>query len=512
VSTIESATTAGRTCRPILHFTARDSWLNDPNGLIVHKGVYHLYYQNRPVEATFDEISWGHATSVDLVTWEEHPLAIPADERESVFSGSVVFDADNSSGLGSAEKPPLVAIYASNFKSGSGMDGLQAQSLASSTDDGYTWTKYAQSPVVSRGSSNFRDPKVFKYHADAGSYWVMVAVEAEDRQVVLYRSEDLMNWEYLSSFGPANATLGLWECPDLFELGGEDGGSAWVLIVNVNPGGPNSGSAGQYFLGDFDGVTFAPRSIVHEGREASATSVQQYAWLDWGRDYYAAVSFNDSPNGRRIMIGWMNDWEYASATPTRPWQGAMSLPREVTLASENGALRLVHVLPYETRERLASGSTYNCGPVALNSEREEIPGAAGAVQVIEARFWAGGASEFGVVVRGGNGCNGTRVGIRPAAATAAGSTAGRLIVDRTASGETEFDSGFASVDSAPIASADGFYELTIIVDHCSVEVFAQHGLTVLTSLIFPAPASRAMAVFAENGEAFLERMQVITLQ
>ena len=339
--TAATATTAD-TFRPALHYAARNTWLNDPNGLIFHDGVYHLYYQNNPLDNVWGNMSWGHATSPDLITWTEHPVAISCDEDEDIFSGSIVFDRDNTSGFGTDSAPPLVAVYTSAFKPGSAHHGVQAQSLAYSRDGGYTWTKHSANPVLNRGSAEFRDPKVIRYSGNTGSYWVMVAVEATDFQVVLYKSEDLKSWELLSTFGPANATGGVWECPDLFLLpvDGDPENLKWVLTVNLNPGGPNNGSAGQYFVGDFDGTTFTSATTVTEGLQDPAR-LGEYQWLDWGRDYYAAVSFSDAPSNRRLMIAWMNNWEYANQIPTSPWRSPMSLVREISLTTIEGDLRLV---------------------------------------------------------------------------------------------------------------------------------------------------------------------------
>jgi sucrose-6-phosphate hydrolase SacC (GH32 family) len=244
--------------RPILHYTAKNTWLNDPNGLVWHQGVYHLFYQNNPFDNVWGNMSWGHATSTDLLHWTEHPVAIACDEEEDVYSGSIVVDHGRTSGFGTAEDPALVAIYTSAFKEGSVHQGTQAQSLAFSTDAGMTWTKYAGNPVLGRGSAHFRDPKVFRYEGPAGSCWIMVAVEAQHQQVVLYRSADLKDWDYLSTFGPANASGGEWECPDLFPLpvDGDSTRTKWVMLVSLNPGSIAGGSGTQYFVGDFDGTTF----------------------------------------------------------------------------------------------------------------------------------------------------------------------------------------------------------------------------------------------------------------
>ncbi|MFB0833651.1 glycoside hydrolase family 32 protein [Arthrobacter halodurans] len=488
--------------RPALHYTARDTWLNDPNGLIHHGGVYHLYYQNNPFGNIWGNMSWGHATSDDLADWTEQPLAIACDAQEDVFSGSIVFDSQNSSGFGTDAAPPLVAVYTSAFKEASPLRGTQAQSLAYSLDGGFTWKKYAANPVLSRNSADFRDPKVFRYDGPAGSYWVMAAVEAKDYKVVLYKSEDLKIWEHLSDFGPANATGGIWECPDLFALpvDGNPEELKWVLTVNLNPGGPNGGSAGQYFTGGFDGVTFTSDSTITNGRQES-DRLNEYQWLDWGRDYYAAVSFSDAPNGRRIMIGWMNNWDYANQIPTSPWRSPMSLPRELSLATTGGR----HTLLQTVVDGAVSGDeapAVQVGPIHLTSETRQMPAAAGTVQLIEAEFTAGTAEEFGLIVRGSD-KEGTRIGINP--------TKGRLILDRTASGDTGFHAGFPSVDTAPVNTENGRYALKIYVDHCSVEIFAQQGELVLTDLIFPEKASTGFSMYAHGGTATLENLRVTHL-
>lgn len=496
--TAATATTA-ETFRPALHYAARNTWLNDPNGLIFHDGVYHLYYQNNPLGNVWGNMSWGHATSPDLLTWTEHPVAIACDENEDIFSGSVVFDRENTSGFGAGSVAPLVAIYTSAFKPGSGNEGVQAQSLASSLDGGYTWTKHTDNPVLSRGSSEFRDPKVIRYDGDAGSYWVMVAVEAKEFQVVLYKSENLKDWELLSTFGPANATGGVWECPDLFPLpvDGDPENLKWVLTINLNPGGPNNGSAGQYFVGHFDGTTFTSATTVTEGLQ-DPDRLDEYQWLDWGRDYYAAVSFSDAPDNRRLMIAWMNNWEYANHIPTTPWRSPMSLAREVSLQSSDGNLCLVQQ-PAGDWTALACQESYCLPETTIHEGMHVLAGAAGTVQRIDVRFTPGSAEEFGLVLRG-NGVKGTRVGIRPGD--------GKLFVDRQESGQTDFHESFPSIDTAPIRATAGSYHLTIFVDRCSVEVFAQGGQVTMTELIFPAGTSTDLSVYAVGGTATIESLQV----
>ncbi|APX01733.1 glycosyl hydrolase family 32 [Arthrobacter sp. QXT-31] len=275
--TAAAAGTAGdEQFRPAYHYTPQQNWMNDPNGMVFYKGVYHLYYQHNPFGNQWGNMSWGHATSTDLVHWKEQPLAIATDDQQDIFSGSVVVDKNNTSGLGTAENPPLVAIFTSAYKDASPYRGLQAQSLAYSVDEGRTWTKYSGNPVLNRNSANFRDPKVFWYDSPGGGgYWVMAAVEATEHKVVLYKSGNLKDWTRLSEFGPANATGGLWECPDLFPLAvdGDPANVKWVMVVNINPGGVAGGSAGQYFVGNFDGTTFTSETTKPSGALPAGTSL-----------------------------------------------------------------------------------------------------------------------------------------------------------------------------------------------------------------------------------------------
>jgi levanase/fructan beta-fructosidase len=485
--------------RPEWHYTAERNWLNDPNGLLYVNGTYHLFYQHNPFGPDWGNMSWGHATSRDLFSWEEQPVAIPCDGQEAIFSGSAVFDERNTSGLGTAGNPPLVAIYTSAYSDASPLAGRQAQSLAYSLDEGRTWTKYQGNPVLDRASADFRDPKVFWYEGAAGSYWVMAAVEAAERQVVLYKSADLKTWEQLSAFGPANATGGVWECPDLFELpvDGNPEDAKWVLIVNINPGGVAGGSAGQYFVGEFDGVEFRSESTVTEGLQKDGSRMREYGWLDWGRDYYAAVSFNGIADGRRIMIGWMNNWDYAGSTPTGGWRSAMSLPREVSLTRLNGTA----VLRQEALDPSNGPGSLNLrlGPQPLAPGIVELPAAATAAR-IDVEFEPGAARCVGLVVRAG-GAERTLVSydVRE----------GMLRLDRRESGNVGFHETFPSVEAVAVPMQEGRIRLRVYLDRCSLEVFAQGGLATITDLVFPSEASTALAVFAEGDGAQLVALDVV---
>ncbi|WP_104166009.1 glycoside hydrolase family 32 protein [Cryobacterium sp. N22] len=488
--------------RPAIHYTAERNWLNDPNGLVHYKGLYHLFYQYNPDGNVWGNMSWGHASSPDLATWTEHPLAIAGDVYEDIFSGSIVADLENTSGFGSTLTPPLVAIYTSAFTELSAFAGLQAQSLAYSLDDGFTWTKHEGNPVLNRESAEFRDPKVFRFNGPSEAYWVMVAVEAQDHLVVLYKSANLKDWTYLSSFGPANANDGEWECPDLFPLplDGRTDQLKWVLIVSVNPGGVAGGSGGQYFVGTFDGTTFTSENTISE--DGQALSLREYSWLDWGRDYYAAVSFSDVPGAKRIMIAWMNNWDYANDIPTSPWKSAMSLPRHVTLATIEGEPRLVQEA-VEPTDRLVSAS-YAIGRKTIDRGTELLPDEAwGQVLKIDAELRPGTADEIGLVVRGGQD-EGTFIGYN--------SFSRCLVVNRVKSGYVDFHHSFASVETAPVELIDGALRLRIYVDRSSVEVFAQGGIITITDQIFPKPSSCEVALYAHNGTGSVESLVIHNLE
>ena len=294
----DSAVSLDREYRPRLHFTPAKNWMNDPNGLVWHKGEYHLFFQHNPFGTKWGHMSWGHAVSQDLINWEELPVAIAEDQDGAIFSGSAVSVGDE-----------IVAIYTRHTET------HQSQCIARSTDNGRTFVKYENNPVLDENKKDFRDPKVFKYE----DHWILCAVQPWDHQVSFYKSADLISWQHLSNFGPAAAIDGVWECPDLFPLT-LDGEQVWVLLVSLNPGGLY-GSGTQYFIGDFDGTTFTPKY-----------STEQPRWIDFGKDNYAGVTFNNEPNGKRVFIAWMANWEHIKEHPETSWSNAMTIPRELGLA------------------------------------------------------------------------------------------------------------------------------------------------------------------------------------
>ncbi|WP_369034420.1 GH32 C-terminal domain-containing protein [Streptomyces adonidis] len=791
------------TYRPQFHFTPEKNWMNDPNGLVYYQGEYHLFYQYNPNGNSWGDMSWGHAVSTDLVHWTELPLALSYDDNEMVFSGSAVVDRDNTTGFGTTENPAMVAIYTSHNST----TGIQAQSLAYSTDRGRTWTKYQGSPVLDIGSRDFRDPKV-QWYAPTNSWLMTVSMSAEHK-VRFYSSKNLKDWQLQSEFGPAGATGGVWECPDLFPLAvdGDETKTKWVLVVNINPGGIAGGSAAQYFVGDFDGTRFTaedkgpyvpptgtvvqdfegtdfgtwtttgsafgpgPAAGTLDGQQAvsgfdgdglansfhsgdgttgtltspsftvdspylnfkigggrhphrpgkvladfeggtygdwtttgdafgqapatgtlpgqqqvsgfqggglvdtflngdgttgtltspeftldkryvnfligggnhpadsanptalellvdgqvvrsatgkdaealetaawdvsdlagkkarirvvdnntggwghinadqivlsdtearpgsqetsvnlivdgqavrSATGsdsetldwasfdlrpyagkqariqlvdmntagwghvladrfttadtaaksvVQRADWADYGKDYYAAVSWEDAPDGKRYMIGWMNNWDYGGAVPTSPWRGAQSVPREMALRTVDGRIRLTSE-PVNSVTSLRQEPPATAAGVTVTNTSQPLsdPAAQGKALDIEATFSLADADRFGLKVRTGANGEETVIGYD--------TTTEELYVDRTHSGAVDFNSTFPGVQTAPLKAENGKVKLRILVDWSSVEVFGGNGEAVITDQIFPDPAGEGVQIFAENGSAKLDEAVV----
>jgi len=325
--------------RPQFHFSPPEKWMNDPNGLVYNKGIYHLFYQYYPEDIVWGPMHWGHATSKDMVHWKNKPIALFPDEQGYIFSGSAVIDTDNSSGLGSVDNPPLVAIFTYHKAEWAeeGRIDFQTQGIAYSLDNGDTWVKYEGNPVIKNESiKDFRDPKVF-WNGKTNN-WTMLLVAGDHLQI--WQSPDLKDWAKVSEFGKdQGAHGGVWECPDMFPLKVEGTDlEKWVLLISINPGAPNGGSGTQYFIGDFDGKTFTSDQKEHK-------------WIDWGTDNYAGVTYNHTPNNDRIFIGWMSNWDYAQETPTEKWRSAMTLPRKLKLQAVNGTVELFNY-PLKSVEKL----------------------------------------------------------------------------------------------------------------------------------------------------------------
>lgn len=326
--------------RPQYHFSPKSNWMNDPNGMFYYKGKYHLFFQYYPNDTIWGPMHWGHAVSQDLVHWEELPIAIFPDHLGYIFSGSAVVDSQNTSGLKSGEEDPVIAIFTYHLPNEfPGTGGLESQGIAYSTDGGNTWHKYSQNPVLANpGIKDFRDPKVF-WHAKT-SKWIMSL--AAGQEIIFYSSSNLLQWQEESRFGSdKGAHGGVWECPDLFPLISSNAEEKWILLVSINPGGPNGGNATQYFVGDFDGSKF-----ISEQKAVK--------WVDMGRDNYAGVTWANIPesDGRSIFLAWMSNWDYGQQSPTNPWRSAMTLPRVMHVDKINNEWHLKSEVAREVYEKL----------------------------------------------------------------------------------------------------------------------------------------------------------------
>lgn len=442
------------------HFSPASGWMNDPNGLVYHKGVYHLFYQYYPNATVWGPMHWGHATSKDLVYWEQKPIALFPDEKGFIFSGSAVVDEKNTSDFGKDGEVPLVAIYTYfrlDVEKAGGSD-TQTQGIAYSLDNGETWVKYENNPVLEDVEhTDFRDPKVF-WH-DETSSWIMALVAGDHAK--FYRSKDLKDWNHISDFGKEQgAHGGVWECPDLFKLkveGSEE--EKWVLIISIGSGGPNGGSGTQYFIGDFDGDNFTSEQI-------------EYKWLDWGTDNYAGVTYNNTPNGERAFIGWMSNWQYALKTPTSTWRSAMTLARKLSLRKVDGSYHLVNY-PIETVNDLAISELKE--NIIIDSKgKVELENKNLNQSVIT---FSADKRDFEISLS--NSMNEEVTLIFDA-------TSRLLMLDRTNSGITSFNYEFGNkLHYMATNDLPEEFEVTIYMDKSSIEFFLDKGLYAMTAQLFP---------------------------
>ena len=468
--------------RPQFHFTPKKNWMNDPNGLIYVDGEYHLYFQYNPEGINWGHMSWGHAVSKDLLHWKELPVAIPEDDKYMIFSGSAVLDKENTAGFG---KNAIVAMYTSASRT---EPVIQSQSIAFSTDNGRTFTKYSGNPVIDIGSEEFRDPKVF--WDEKRNRWAMVLVKAKEHKVSIYSSSDLKTWSHESDFGPAGNIDGVWECPDLFELP-VDGGTAWVLVVSFNPGGLYGGSGAQYFIGDFDGNKFTSR---HQSKKVN--------WLDYGQDNYAAVTFNNAPNNRRLLIGWMSNWQYASKLKATPWTGAMTVPHELSLVNKAGEIQLVHK-PIKELDSLR-------GKKLFSVKNETV------AREISLKKVTGNQLDISLTITPGKSeTSGIRILQSKDEQTEIGydSKLKTIYISRGSTSLSETNADLGGIQSYPASLINGSITLRILVDRSSVEVFTADGLGVISDLTMPdSKKSIGASLFASGGSANISNLAVYTLK
>ncbi|GGH15500.1 glycoside hydrolase family 32 protein [Mucilaginibacter phyllosphaerae] len=441
------------------HFSPKAHWTNDPNGMVYYKGTYHLFFQYYPDATIWGPMHWGHAVSKDMIHWKQLPIALYPDKLGYIFSGSVVVDENNTSGLGTKDKPAMVAIFTHHDPKGekAGLSKYQNQSLAYSLDEGLTWKKYSGNPVLKNpGIKDFRDPKVFWY--DKGNKWLM-SLATKDR-ITFYSSPNLKNWKKESDFGQMlGAHGGVWECPDLFPLK-LNGKEYWVLLVSINPGGPNKGSATQYFVGHFDGKTFTPTST-------------QTKWIDYGPDNYAGVTFGNTGN-RKVFLGWMGNWLYANQVPTVKWRNAMTVPRELDLKLTAGDIYLTSNPVKELDKIVAKTIKVDAALLAKNNNIFSVIKQTPAQYVLE--FNTQAVKDYSVML---SNATGEQLIIGYDAKNT------RYYIDRTKAGQHGFSKQFATRSYVPRVSASLTSDMELIVDASSIELFADGGLSNLTGVFFP---------------------------
>lgn len=468
--------------RPAYHHTPLYGWMNDPNGMFYKDGVWHLAYQWNPYGSKWQNLSWGQSTSSDLIHWTHQADAVlEPDGIGMIFSGSSAIDSTNSAGFG---KNAVVAMYTSAAAS-------QVQSLAWSEDGGYTYKKFPGNPTLTL-ESEARDPNMF-WNSEKKE-WVLLLAHALDHEMLIFTSPDMKEWTLQSKFGQGlGAQDGVWECPDMFQLPVEGTGEKkWVLLCNLNPGGIFGGSATQYFIGNFDGKTFTPDLDVH-GKVPTK-------WLDYGKDHYATVSFSDAPGGRRTVIGWMSNWQYASVVPTMQFRSANTLPREMGIFRENDGQFYVSSTPspelVALRDRIFK--SVNNTTVGTKAQKYAIPELCEILMTIDPAK----ADSVNLMLSNDTGEYVEMVyDVKK----------GALSFDRRQSGIVDFSQDFPAITYAPTHSADGKVSLRIFIDRSSIEVFGNEGRFVMTNLVFPNKPYSTLSLTADGGKAKISNLKIYTI-
>lgn len=471
------------TYRPVYHHTPVYGWMNDPNGMFYKDGVYHLYFQYNPYGSMWGNMTWGHSTSTDLTHWTYEGTAIVPDAWGAIFSGSCVVDKDNTAGFG---KGAVVAFYTSAKSTPWG--DVQSQSMAYSLDNGKTFIKYEHNPILTSAERDFRDPKVFWYAP--GKHWVMMLAVGQEMQI--YSSGNLKEWKKESSFGAMQgAHGGVWECPDLVELPIEGTKEKkWVLICNLNPGGPFRGSAAQYFVGSFDGKKFVNESPT------------QTKWLDWGKDNYATVTWSNAPAGRCIALGWMSNWQYANNVPTTQYRSANTLARDLTLYRVGGELYLKSKPSPEIKKARAEEKKIPTFEVKGNYEVASLLADNKGAYEIEMAIENKGTSKIDFSLMNEKG---------EKVAMYYDVVRKQFVMDRSASGIVGFSRDFPAVTVAPVRNTDQIH-LRLFIDRSSVEAFGEEGEYVMTNLVFPAEPYNRMVFSSDKGSYIVKSMNVYRLQ
>ena len=468
--------------RPLFHHTPAYGWMNDPNGMFYLDGTWHLHYQYNPYGSMWGNLSWGHSTSTDLVHWQSQAPSILPDGLGLIFSGSCVVDTANTAGFG---RNAVIAIYTS-------AGSTQIQSLAYSTDGGKTFTPYKHNPIIT-SDRECRDPHMF-WHAQTGR-WILVLAAALEKEMWIYSSPDLIHWTKESAFGKGyGAQDGVWECPDLFELPvpDEPGRTKWVLLCNLNPGGKFGGSATQYFVGDFDGKTFTCDSKPEVTK-----------WMDWGKDHYAAVSWSNAPAGRRTVIAWMSNWQYANGVPTKQFRSANSLPRELSLYDGGDGQLYLACTPSPEVDALRAGSPAAYSFTARQKPvTRKLPTANDGICEIELLLGTGNASQVYITLANAQG---------EQVVMTYDTKAHTFSMDRTKSGLTDFSVDFPAVTTAP-APQGSLQRLRLFIDRCSIEAFEGAGRFAMTNLVFPSQPYTTLSISTDGGRCNVRDLKIYGLK
>ena len=417
--------------RPVYHHTPAYGWMNDPNGMFYKDGVWNLYFQHNPYGSQWENMTWGHSTSTDLVHWKFQGDPVQPDALGTVFSGSAVVDKENTSGF---DKGAVIALYTSAGES-------QTQSMVYSTDNGKTFTKYEGNPVITSNVPDFRDPHMF-WNEDIKK-WNMILAAGQHMEI--YTSDNLKDWKLESSFGETYGNHGgVWECPDLMKMKVRGTNKEkWMLICNINPGGPFGGSATQYFIGNFDGHKFTCESKPEVTK-----------WMDYGKDHYATVTFDNAPEGRRVAIAWMSNWQYANQVPTLQYRSGNSIPRDLGLFEYKGETYCSVVPSPEMTAARSKKATKS-----LSESCEMVVNLKGNSTITLSND------------------KGEKV------VMCYDAKAETFSMDRTKSGKMDFSNDFAATTKAPTYGK--ISQLRIFIDKSSIEVFDAEGKMAMTNLVFP---------------------------
>lgn len=486
--------------RPNFHFTPKKGWMNDPNGMFFKDGYYHLYFQHYPDGNTWGPMHWGHAISTDMITWKEMPIALYPDEKGYIFSGSSVVDVNNSSGFSKNGIEPIIAMftYHDMKEEKAGKNDYQSQAIAYSLDEGKTFIKYSENPVIKNpGIKDFRDPKIV--WDPIHNQWLMVL--AAGQKIMFYSSSNLKDWNLESDFGDGiGAHGGVWECPDLFPMAVQGTDEIkWVLFVSINPGGPNAGSATQYFVGDFDGTHF---KLDPSFEKDLSNSEHKSIWIDYGRDNYAGVTWANIPdtNGRKLFMGWMSNWDYSQKVPTFKWRSAMTVARSVELRKIDNNYKLV----FQPVKELSNYRSikYKKDAIAIKRTEKIIDSKSINLASTEINFKISDLKNSGFNFKLSNKQGDILI-------FGYDNTNNNFFIDRRKTGNIKFSEKFANrVSLAKRTSINPNLEGKIILDKTSIELFFDNGETVMTEIFFPKSPFSELIIEPKSKEIILETIEL----